>query len=130
MNIKEKSKVLQIDPRDNVLVALEKLPAGMLVNHHGREVVLKNHVPPKHKFALQDFEQGEEVIMYGVLVGKTTQFVPEGGLLTTDNLQHASNENYARTVNTVTWNAPDVSEFLPMTFNGYHRNDGRVGTRN
>ena len=79
MNIKEKSKVLQIDPRDNVLVALEKLPAGMSVKHNGHDVVLKNHVPPKHKFALRDFARGEEVIMYGVLVGKTTEPVPEGG---------------------------------------------------
>src|SRR5699024_1685099 len=42
----------------------------------------------------------------------------------------ASNENYHRTTTTVEWNAPDVSEFENMTFDGYHRKDGRVGTRN
>lgn len=130
MKIKEKSKVLQIHPRDNVLVALEKLPAGMSILHNGGEVNLKNHVPPKHKFALQDFNTGDEVIMYGVLVGKTTEAVPKGGLLTTENLRHASNEDYHRTVDQVSWNPPDVGELDQMTFQGYHRSDGRVGTRN
>lgn len=130
MKIKEKSKVLQIHPRDNVLVALEKLPAGMSIQHHGGEVTLKNHVPPKHKFALQDFNTGDEVIMYGVLVGKTTEAVPKGGLLTTENLLHASNEDYRRTVDQVSWNPPDVGDLHQMTFQGYHRSDGRVGTRN
>lgn len=122
--------MLQIDPRDNVLVALEKLPAGMTIPFNGGEVILKNHVPPKHKFTTKDLGKGDEVVMYGVLVGKTTEAVPKGGLLTTENLRHASNENYQRTVDEVTWNPPDVSKFEHLTFQGYHRPDGRVGTRN
>lgn len=130
MKITEKSKVLQIHPQDNVVVALEKLPAGMTIKYNGSEVTLKNHIPPKHKIALQALRTGDEVIMYGVLVGKTTEYVEQGGLLTTTNLQHASNENYHRDVNTVTWNNPDVSALESLTFEGYHRSNGQVGTRN
>ncbi len=130
MKIKEKSKVLQIHPRDNVLVALEKLPAGMTILHNGTGVILKNNIPPKHKFSLQELNPGDEVIMYGVLVGKAIEKVEEGGLLTTSNLTHASNDNYKRTVETVTWNEPDVSALKGLTFQGYHRSNGQVGTRN
>lgn len=130
MKIKEKSKVLQIHPRDNVLVALEKLPAGMTIQQNGAEISLLHHIPPKHKLALQDFDKGDEVIMYGVLVGRTTEPVKKGGLLTTENLHHASNENYLRTVDNVSWNPPDVSALEGLTFDGYHRPNGQVGTRN
>ena len=122
--------MLQINPQDNVLVALEKLPAGTTIYHNGSAVTLKDQIPPKHKFALQNLEVGAEVIMYGVLVGKTTEGVELGGLLTTSNLKHASNENYQRRTNEVTWDAPDVSAFKDLTFQGYHRSDGSVGTRN
>ncbi len=130
MEIREKSKVLQINPKDNVLVALEKLPAGMPIQYNGYDVILQDHIPVKHKLALEDLDVGDEVIMYGVLVGKTTERVKKGGLLTTENLHHASNEDYKRTATTVTWEPPDVSALQEMTFDGYHRSNGQVGTRN
>lgn len=130
VKIKEKSNVLQIHPKDNVLVALEKLPAGMTVQHNGTEVTLKDHIPPKHKFTLREFDRGDEIIMYGVLVGRTTEPVAEGGLLTTENLHHASNEDYHRTTDTVSWDPPDVNALEGLTFDGYHRPNGQVGTRN
>lgn len=130
MKIEEKSKVLKIHPADNVLVALDRLKAGTEIVHNGLVIELVSHVPEKHKFALKDFKKGEEVIMYGVLVGRTTTEIAKGEILTTENLHHASNENYRRTTTEVEWNAPDVSEFESMTFEGYHRKDGRVGTRN
>lgn len=130
MEIEKKNKVLQINPADNVLVALESLKAGTKIVHNGTALELVNHVREKHKFALQDLQKGDDVIMYGVLVGRTTDHIPKGGVLTTENLHHASNENYRRMTTVVDWEAPDVREFENMTFDGYHRKDGRVGTRN
>lgn len=130
MEIEKKNRVLQINPADNVLVALETLKAGTKIVHNGTTIELVNHVREKHKFALQDLQKGDDVIMYGVLVGRTTDDIPKGGVLTTENLHHASNENYRRMTTVVEWDTPDVSEFENMTFEGYHRSDGRVGTRN
>jgi len=130
VEIEKKNRVLQINPADNVLVALETLKAGTKIVHNGTTIELVNHVREKHKFALQDLQKGDDVIMYGVLVGRTTDDIPKGGVLTTENLHHASNENYRRMTTVVEWDTPDVSEFENMTFEGYHRSDGRVGTRN
>lgn len=71
----------------------------------------------------------EAVKMYGVIVGKTTQPVAKGSLMTTFNLKHAA-EPYAFRNVKPDWHAPDVSLFANRTFNGYHRSDGSVGTAN
>src|SRR6185436_13455443 len=66
---------------------------------------------------------------YGVLVGKTQNDIPAGGLMTTANVKHAS-DTYEYRPFQYEWQAPDVSKFKRRTFNGYHRKDGRVGTAN
>ncbi len=52
-----------------------------------------------------------------------------GGLLSTQNIKHASGSFELRERHT-NWHKPDVSDFKNKTFNGYHRADGSVGTRN
>jgi altronate hydrolase len=117
-----KSKVLRIHSDDNVLVALKDLAAGESVFFEGTEYVLKEEIPAKHKFFMQDMQPQDEVKMYGVLVGKI-QFPVE-------NTKHAVEPYEFRPYNQGEWNAPDVSRFANRTFKGYVREDGRVGTAN
>jgi altronate hydrolase len=124
-----KNSFLQIHPDDNVLVALQDLSAGQTVAWNNSIITLKNDIRAKHKFFITERAIGEEVIMYGVLVGKATAFIPEGGLMSTENVQHASQDYAYREVD-YKWHSPDVSRFVNRTFNGYHRSDGRVGTAN
>src|ERR1051326_5055442 len=58
-----RARVLQLDPRDNVLVALTNLPAGAGIEFAGVIYQLVRSVPAKHKFALRDFAPGDEVVM-------------------------------------------------------------------
>lgn len=120
---------LQIHPEDNVLVALQDLPKGQVIEWNGEQITLKDDVHAKHKFFIADLAVGAEVLMYGVLVGKAITFIPQGGLMTTENVHHASQDYAYRNVN-YEWQVPDVSKFKDKTFNGYHRADGRVGTAN
>ncbi|HKG05358.1 MAG TPA: altronate dehydratase family protein [Pedobacter sp.] len=122
-------KFLQIHPDDNVLVALQDLPKGENVTWNGDVIVLDKDVHAKHKFFIHELQEGEEVLMYGVLVGKATASIPKGGLMTTENVQHASQDYAYRDVN-YQWQAPDASAFEGRTFNGYHRENGKVGTAN
>ncbi len=62
-------KVLQLDSRDNVLVALTDLKQGERVEVSGKSYTLVSNVPAKHKFATQDLAAGADVIMYGVSGG-------------------------------------------------------------
>ncbi|WP_447642988.1 MULTISPECIES: UxaA family hydrolase [Chitinophagaceae] len=124
-----KNKVLQIAPKDNVLVALQDLKLGDNIIFNNENYVVQENIPAKHKFFMQDMQAGDEVFMYGVLVGKTQYFVPKGGLMNTDNTQHAAEPFHYRPYN-YHWTAPDISKFQNRTFNGYLREDGRVGTAN
>src|SRR6478735_8402055 len=124
------TKTLKIHNSDNVAVALTVLYKGEAIGASNFEAVtLAENIPAKHKFALQDFNEGDAIIMYGVLVGEATKFIPKGGLLSTQNIRHASN-NFSLKERHINWYKPDVSSFKNKTFNGYHRADGSVGTRN
>src|SRR5688572_22524625 len=107
---------LQIHPNDNVLVALKDLPQGTLI-HHSVEFILRDAIPAKHKFFVCDLKRGDDVIMYGTLVGKTLQEVSQGFLMTTVNTHHAANE-YAWHGFRQPWQAPDVSLYGSRTFAG------------
>jgi altronate hydrolase len=122
-------KILRVDPKDNVLVALTQLPAGEAITFDGEQYVLPSEIPAKQKFAMRDFANGDEIIMYGGVVGLVRQPIPRGGLLSTRNVQHDASGFGPKTRN-YDWRAPDVSAWASRTFDGYHRADGQVGTRN
>src|ERR1700722_11527802 len=124
-----RSKVLRLDPRDNVLVALKDLPAGETVTFDGDKYTLPSRVPAKHKFAIRDLPQGGDIIMYGVLVGRSTKPLRAGDLLTTNNIVHEAAAFRERS-GEFEWTAPDISQWKERTFQGFHRSDGQVGTRN
>lgn len=121
--------VLKVHEKDNVLVALTDLEKGANISFEGSTYTLEEDIPAKHKFYISDMKTGEEVIMYGVLVGKIQKDVIKGSRMSTDNLKHAAEPYDYRNVK-FEWKAPDVSKFKNRTFNGYHRKDGRVGTAN
>ncbi len=72
-------KILRIDPKDNVLVALTQLPAGEAITFAGEQYVPLSEIPAKQKFAMRDLAPGDEVIMYGGVVGLVRQAIPRGG---------------------------------------------------
>jgi altronate hydrolase len=122
-------QVLQLDPRDNVLIALTDLKAGDAVEFGGACFSLVTRVPAKHKFATQDLSVGVAITMYGVLVGKASTPIRKGELLTLSNIHHEA-APYAGKQSQYKWTAPDVSRWKRRNFLGYRRGDGQVGTRN
>lgn len=124
-----KHRVTKVHPDDNVLVALANLEEGELVQYAGEQITLPGRVPAKHKFVTGDLQPGDEVKMYGVLVGRAEKPIAKGGVITTANLKHAAS-GFAIGERRTAWQGPDVSRFQNRTFNGYHRADGKVGTGN
>ena len=123
------NKFLKIHPSDNVLVALADLKAGDKISYQGNDVILVNDVPAKHKFTEHEMQPNEEVIMYGILVGKAIQKIPKGGVIGTHNIKHKA-APYSGKTKSHQWSPPDVSKLKNKTFLGYHRADGQVGTAN
>ena len=124
-----KKNYVQIDPIDNVIVAITNLEKGLSAKIGKQKVVLKEDIKQKHKFALNDFEVDDEIFMYGLLIGKAIQPIKAGSAITIFNVKHSSAE-YSEKNKNYNWVAPDISKFDKRTFDGYHRLDGKVGTAN
>ncbi|PWJ37910.1 altronate hydrolase [Sediminitomix flava] len=123
------NKILMVHPSDNVMVALTDLEANETISYEGSFYTPIENINAKHKFALSDFNEGDEIQMYGVLVGKATKEIKRGQAITTSNVKHAANEVKVGERKTA-WGKPDVSAFQHRTFQGYHRSDGQIGTQN
>jgi len=123
------NRVLKVDSRDNVLIALADLNQGQQIEFEGKSYTLVSNVPAKHKFATQDLAVGLDVIMYGILVGGAVKPIRRGERLTTTNVQHRATDFHEQSTEHH-WEAPDISSWKQRTFLGYHRSDGQVGTRN
>jgi altronate hydrolase len=125
--------VLQLDPRDNVLVALSSLAPGTVVQFGAASspssCPVTEAIPAKHKLALVDFKPGDDILMYGMIVGEVMQPILRGGLISTRNIRHRAGD-YTATRKPATFALPDASPWAQRTFMGYHRADGQVGTRN
>jgi altronate hydrolase len=121
--------VLQVNPNDNVLVALTNLLKDERVVFDGQEYQIQEPVKAKHKFATVDLATGDPIVMYGVLVGKAQEPIKKGSLISTANVKHAAND-FSVGQRKTEWTKPDVSKFAGRTFNGYHRTDGSVGVSN
>ena len=125
------SKILRIHSTDNIIVALTNLSEGDIVELDGVSFALVSDVKAKHKFAMRNFAVGEEIYMYGVVVGKAKNKIIKGEVITTQNIVHET-ESYTVPQNNINknWTAPKSAHFSTQTFLGYHRDDGRVGTEN
>ncbi|MFD1628404.1 UxaA family hydrolase [Pseudopedobacter beijingensis] len=127
--MESQKKYIQLDEKDNVLVALQDLQKGQPIHWKNESFALIDDIPAKHKFFINDIDEDGDIIMYGVLVGKTQHKVLKGSWMNTENVHHAAEPYYYRNVN-YHWNKPDVSKFTDKTFNGFHRSNGDVGTAN
>ena len=123
------SPILRVHPDDDLVVALQDLPAGTVVSLGAQRWQLVEAIPAKHKFAARDFVAGELVRMYGVVVGRTRAAVPAGARLTTENLAHAAAE-FGGKQREFVWQAPEVSAWRQRSFRGYKRSSGVPGTAN
>lgn len=71
----------QVNINDNVATALSPLFAGS-VTIRGNAVVPKltavEKVPCGHKIALADISAGDNIVKYGVVIGRATKNIPKG----------------------------------------------------
>lgn len=123
------SKIIKVHSSDNVAVALINLKAGEIISFEGENIKVVSDTKSKHKIALEKFESGARIMMYGVLVGSANGIIEKGDVLTTENVKHQSEKVFGKTAS-FSWTAPNIDKWKNRTFLGYHREDGQVGTEN
>lgn len=121
-------KVIRIHPADNVAVALVDLAAGEVVE--GAEGVgAVTGVPAGHKVALAPIAVDQPVIKYGSIIGKASAPIAPGEHVHSHNLRSIlSGEFEGAIYRPGSVRAPAGGREL--SFLGYRRENGDVGTRN
>ncbi len=121
------SRLLVLDPGDDVAVAMGALYAGDLIDTPQGPLTIGSDVPQGHKIALRDLAEGEHVHKYGQSIGVASTPIPAGGHVHSHNLGYVD-EGVQYEI--ATEHATLSTQQAGRTFDGYLRADGKVGTRN
>src|SRR5215813_7731196 len=121
------NSAIHLHPTDNVAVARVPIAAGTELRVDGMPVLAMEPIPAGHKIALWDIAEGEVVERYGQCIGRAKTAIGAGHHIHTQNLGfeelHLNYEFPAA-------ETPEPQRKSSPTFDGYLREDGRVGTRN
>jgi altronate hydrolase len=118
-------RTLQLHADDNILVAVDTLPEGLVVD--GIRVAAR--IPRGHKLAISQINIGEPVRKFGQIIGFASKPITSGEWVHEHNCQFAA---FARDYH----HAEDahIEKILSLdqqaTFQGFRRANGKVGTRN
>ncbi|WP_116132530.1 UxaA family hydrolase [Tropicimonas sp. IMCC34043] len=114
------SGILRLHEADNVAIALTALTAA-------DDSIACETVPASHKVALSDIAAGATVRRYGQIIGRASQPIAAGAHVHSHNLE-MSDHHVAHDFGSAVIPLPAAT--TTRTFDGYHRANGSVGTRN
>ncbi|MHB2168911.1 UxaA family hydrolase [Alsobacter sp. R-9] len=72
------SRLILLDPRDNVFVLRGRMAAGETVSVEGARVAVPADLPMAHKIARRPIAAGETVLKYGAPIGVATAAIAVG----------------------------------------------------
>ncbi len=128
--IKFSDVAILIDPdKDNVAVALKEIPSSTLLHGDGGNVLkIIKPVKKAQRFAISEISSGNYLFQYGHPFGRS-KGIRKGELLEPENV-----ENKILDVDIDSFKEPFPTVYdkniLEITFSGYKRKNGSVGTRN
>lgn len=125
-------RALALHPSDNVVIAAQNIEAGTLLDDiAGLASTLKalQSIPTAHKIARVAIAQGEAVLRYGQIIGYAREAIEQGAHIHTHNLE-MGDHFYGTKGATQSSSSRSQPAAVRRTFDGFHRSDGKVGTRN
>lgn len=121
--------VLRIKPEDNVAVALTGLAKGTEIDANGLKIRVIDEIPFGHKIALRDIKAGERIIKYGYPLGLAKTSIQQGQWVHSHNLVTGLKGKLEYEYQPTVSEKPRSDGKCPF-FQGYRREDGKVGIRN
>ena len=122
---------LKINDNDNVVVALQVIPAGETITVEAEggaiSVTAKEEIPAGHKMAICDIAEGGEVIKYGYRIGNAKEAITTGSWIHVHNVKTALGDLLEYTYEPTPVEEKTTED---VTFMGFNRPDGKVGVRN
>src|SRR5215467_7163309 len=118
-------RTIRLSSEDNVVVAVDQIATGAVA----AGVTARERVPRGHKMAVSAIGEGDPVRKYGQTIGFASKAIMAGDWVHEQNVvmrDFARDYKFAEAAR----NDEIVPPELRATFEGYHRPNGKVGTRN
>lgn len=119
---------IKINPADSVVVCLQPLKQGDVIDIDGKSIEVSQDTPAGHKVLIADTPAGADIIKYGYPIGHATEDLKAGVWVNENNLKTNLSGTLEYTYNPVTDELSIKNE--NKTFKGYQRKNGEVGVRN
>ena len=128
---------IMLDATDNVVTCVKEVKAGEEVRYRFEDkvysLIAEETIPYCHKIALKSFEEGEEIVKYGELIGKTTEPIKKGCWVSHHNIYSVPRDYESEYVEEDKQETKIELQTPPSgkkQFWGYKRAEGRAGIRN
>jgi altronate hydrolase len=118
-------RVLRLHAADNVIVSIDPILPGAVAEG----ITAISRVPKGHKMAVRELAVGDAILKFGQVIGFATAPIKPGEHIHTHN---CGVHDFARDYHFAEAAKPEhvLPESERMTFQGYRRKNGKVGTRN
>lgn len=117
---------IRLSPKDNVVITTGTISPGQPIDSSEKPIVANAQIQRGHKIALKSIAAGQPIIKYGEPIGLATDAIAPG-----DHVHiHNVTDHHVVSGDVSGCTPPDAPEPLDRVFQGFHRPDGRVGTRN
>ncbi len=127
--VRPETAALRLSERDNIAIARAALPEGQEVELDGQHLRTRQAIAAGHKLAIRPIAAGEAVLRYGQPIGRARRAIAPGEHVHSHNLEFAELQVNAGLAD-ARLTGVGASRPAQATFDGYARDDGRVGTRN
>lgn len=117
-------RYIQINPADNVAVALDDLASGEVIEG----VTLKEKITRGHKFAIRNIVMGAEVVKYGYPIGAATKDIMQGEWIHSHNLRTSLCDDLTYRYDPKSYKQTTYN--TDVKINGYLRANDTMGIRN
>lgn len=119
------SRTVRLDPRDNVVFAVDPVDAGTDVA--GVKAIAR--IPRGHKMTTIAIAEGGPIVKFGQIIGFASKTIPAGDWVHEHNVMvHDFARDYHFAEDAVDEAILPLAE--QATFQGYRRHNGKAGTRN
>ena len=122
-------RAIVLRPEDDVAIAKKELATGTILEDGPARIEVRHDIKPGHKVARRRVRTGAPVRRYGQVIGFATQDIEAGDHVHTQNLSVGELQREYEFCTDVHPVEPYPPEAM-RTFDGFKREDGRVGTRN
>ena len=116
---------LRLNPSDNVIIAIDEIPAGA----SSQGVAARERVPRGHKMATAAIEADAPIRKFGQIIGFASGPIAAGEWV---HVHNCVMKDFARDYRFGEDAHPELIAAVDQqpTFRGFHRENGKVGTRN